>query len=77
LLQNATSWALTTAASLYWRVKGDVKKAIDCLRVALHHAPYGYKDIPLISLANILHRSVVARFFSGDLSRSLPPQKRT
>lgn len=53
-----TSWVLTTAASLYWRVKGHVKNAIDCLRIALHHAPYNFKDIPLTSLANILHRYV-------------------
>jgi len=55
--QNSTSWVLNTAASLYWRVKGHVKNAIDCLRVALDHAPYTFKDIPLTSLANILHRS--------------------
>ncbi|XP_037071285.1 tetratricopeptide repeat protein 17-like [Pollicipes pollicipes] len=28
-----------------------------CLRIALHHAPRHLKDIPLISLANILHRA--------------------
>lgn len=57
LKENSTSWVLTTAASLYWRVKGHVKNAIDCLRVALHHAPYTFKDIPLTSLANVLHRA--------------------
>lgn len=51
-----TSWVLNTAASLYWRVKGNAKRAIDCLRIALHYAPYNFKDIPLTSLANILHR---------------------
>ena len=57
--QNSTSWVLTTAAALYWRVRGDGPRAASCLRVALHHAPRHLKDIPLISLANILHRSVL------------------
>nr|CAH0098536.1 unnamed protein product [Daphnia galeata] len=71
---NATSWVLTTAASLYWRVKGHVKNAIDCLRIALHYAPYDFKDIPLTSLANILHRAglhndaLVAAYMALEIS---------
>ncbi|KAI9552770.1 hypothetical protein GHT06_020650 [Daphnia sinensis] len=74
LKNNATSWVLTTAASLYWRVKGHVKNAIDCLRIALHHAPYDFKDIPLTSLANILHRAglhndaLVAAYMALEIS---------
>lgn len=30
-------------AALYWRVKGQGKKAIDCLRQALHYAPHQMK----------------------------------
>lgn len=30
-------------AALYWRVKGQGKKAIDCLRQALHYAPHHMK----------------------------------
>ena len=48
---------LSTAAALYWRVVGDAEEAVNCLRHALHHAPSSMKDIPLISLANILHRA--------------------
>jgi len=32
--------------------------------VALHHAPYTFKDIPLTSLANILHRYIQSSFQS-------------
>uniref|UniRef100_A0A8C4Y6U0 Tetratricopeptide repeat domain 17 n=1 Tax=Gopherus evgoodei TaxID=1825980 RepID=A0A8C4Y6U0_9SAUR len=46
------SWRLS-----YWRVKGQGKKAIDCLRQALHYAPHHMKDVPLISLANIFHNA--------------------
>uniref|UniRef100_A0A8C0QWF9 Tetratricopeptide repeat domain 17 n=1 Tax=Canis lupus dingo TaxID=286419 RepID=A0A8C0QWF9_CANLU len=55
--QNQTSWVLSSMAALYWRVKGQGKKAIDCLRQALHYAPHQMKDVPLISLANILHNA--------------------
>ncbi|KAB0370773.1 hypothetical protein FD755_017182 [Muntiacus reevesi] len=57
LTENQTSWVLSSMAALYWRVKGQGKKAIDCLRQALHHAPHQMKDVPLISLANILHNA--------------------
>lgn len=49
---------MATAAALYWRVVGSGERAVDCLRHTLHHAPRHMKDIPLISLANILHRQV-------------------
>ncbi|OBS57450.1 hypothetical protein A6R68_11426, partial [Neotoma lepida] len=57
LTENQTSWVLSSMAALYWRVKGQGKKAIDCLRQALHYAPHPMKDVPLISLANILHNA--------------------
>ncbi|CAH6788196.1 Ttc17 [Phodopus roborovskii] len=57
LTENQTSWVLSSMAALYWRVKGQGKKAIDCLRQALHYAPHQMKDVPLISLANILHNA--------------------
>ena len=55
--KNSTSWVLSTAAALYWRVKGKSKEAVECLRHSLYHAPRQMKDIPLVSLANILHRA--------------------
>uniref|UniRef100_A0A4W3K2I5 Tetratricopeptide repeat domain 17 n=1 Tax=Callorhinchus milii TaxID=7868 RepID=A0A4W3K2I5_CALMI len=57
LEKNQTSWVLSSMAALYWRVKGQGKKAIDCLRQGLHHAPHHMKDVPLISLANIFHNA--------------------
>ncbi|KAM4617579.1 tetratricopeptide repeat protein 17 [Discoglossus pictus] len=57
LEKNQTSWVLSSMAALYWRVKGQGKKAIDCLRQALHYAPHNMKDVPLISLANIFHNA--------------------
>lgn len=44
-------------AALYWRVKGQGKRAIDCLRQALNYAPHHMKDVPLISLANIFQNA--------------------
>nr|XP_033783895.1 tetratricopeptide repeat protein 17 isoform X2 [Geotrypetes seraphini] len=57
LEKNQTSWVLSSVAALYWRVKGQGRKAIDCLRQALHYAPHHMKDVPLISLANIFHNA--------------------
>uniref|UniRef100_A0A3P9LLN9 Tetratricopeptide repeat domain 17 n=1 Tax=Oryzias latipes TaxID=8090 RepID=A0A3P9LLN9_ORYLA len=57
LEKNQTSWVLSSMAALYWRVKGQGKKAIDCLRQALNHAPHHMKDVPLISLANIFQNA--------------------
>ncbi|XP_076853647.1 tetratricopeptide repeat protein 17 [Brachyhypopomus gauderio] len=57
LEKNQTSWVLSSMAALYWRVKGQGKKAIDCLRQALTHAPHHMKDVPLISLANIFQNA--------------------
>ncbi|KAI5626294.1 tetratricopeptide repeat protein 17, partial [Silurus asotus] len=57
LEKNQTSWVLSSMAALYWRVKGQGKKAIDCLRQALNSAPHHMKDVPLISLANIFQNA--------------------
>ncbi|GJQ65171.1 hypothetical protein Trydic_g7312 [Trypoxylus dichotomus] len=56
LQENTTSWILATAAALYWRVVGNTEEAITCLRQALTYVPTDMKDVPLISLANLLHR---------------------
>uniref|UniRef100_W5KV93 Tetratricopeptide repeat domain 17 n=1 Tax=Astyanax mexicanus TaxID=7994 RepID=W5KV93_ASTMX len=57
LEKNQTSWVLSSMAALYWRVKGQGKKAVDCLRQALNYAPHHMKDVPLISLANIFQNA--------------------
>ncbi|XP_041916966.1 tetratricopeptide repeat protein 17 [Alosa sapidissima] len=57
LEKNQTSWVLSSMAALYWRVKGQGKRAVDCLRQALNYAPHHMKDVPLISLANIFQNA--------------------
>ncbi|XP_064604076.1 tetratricopeptide repeat protein 17-like isoform X2 [Liolophura sinensis] len=55
--KNANSWVLANLAALYWRIEGDARRAVDCLRVAISTAPHEHKDIALISLANVLHKT--------------------
>lgn len=55
-LQNKTSWVLYNLASFYWRMKGDMNAAIECIRRALHYSPEEKRDVALVNLANILHR---------------------
>lgn len=50
-------WALSTLASLYWRLKGDPVNAIRCLRHSLLTSPENFKDVPLVSLANIYNQA--------------------
>jgi len=57
LLHKPNSWILSTAASLYWRVKGNALEALECVRHSLYHAPNSMRDVPLLSLANIMHRA--------------------
>ena len=57
ITENSTSWELSSVAALYWRVKGNSEQAVTCLRHSLYYAPHHMKDIPLVSLANILHRA--------------------
>uniref|UniRef100_A0A1I7Z9C8 TPR_REGION domain-containing protein n=1 Tax=Steinernema glaseri TaxID=37863 RepID=A0A1I7Z9C8_9BILA len=59
-------WTLTTAATLYWRVKGDAVNAIKCLRHSLNNAPPDMRDVALVSMANIyqntgfLHSAIIS-----------------
>lgn len=39
LRHNSSSWLHYNMASLYWRVRGNAPKAIECSRRALHYAP--------------------------------------
>nr|CAB3267326.1 tetratricopeptide repeat protein 17-like [Phallusia mammillata] len=57
LQKNKTSWVLYNLASFYWRMKGDMDAAIECIRRALHYSPEEMKDVALVNLANILHRA--------------------
>ncbi|XP_071830867.1 tetratricopeptide repeat protein 17-like isoform X2 [Apostichopus japonicus] len=57
LEKNPDSWVVSNMAALYWRVEGSASKALDCLRHALHFSPNDWKDIALISTANVYHRA--------------------
>ncbi|CAG9091497.1 unnamed protein product [Plutella xylostella] len=54
---NSSSWLHYNIASLYWRVRGNAPKAVECSRRAVHYAPRVYKDIALLSMGTIFHRS--------------------
>lgn len=56
LRENTTSWVLANAAGLFWRIVGNTEEAIICLRQALAYVPGNIRDVPLISLANVLNR---------------------
>uniref|UniRef100_A0A914ZLD2 Tetratricopeptide repeat protein 17 n=2 Tax=Parascaris univalens TaxID=6257 RepID=A0A914ZLD2_PARUN len=50
-------WTLSTASTLFWRVKGDAVNALKCLRHSLNNAPPDMKDVALVSMANIYHQA--------------------
>ncbi|EZA50628.1 Tetratricopeptide repeat protein [Ooceraea biroi] len=55
LQKNYSSWTLTIAASFYWRVIGDSRKALDCMLQSQDYIPNDMKDIFLINLASLLN----------------------
>ncbi|GLH04929.1 Uncharacterized protein GBIM_10584 [Gryllus bimaculatus] len=50
-------WLLHSLAALYWRVRGNLRHALDCLRVAVAAAPARLADVPLVSLGALLLRA--------------------
>lgn len=58
LAKHPTNWAVLSAASLYWRVVGDAPNAVACLRRAYFHSPSSSRDVSLLGLGNVLHRSL-------------------
>ncbi|XP_018331207.1 tetratricopeptide repeat protein 17 isoform X2 [Agrilus planipennis] len=54
---NTSSWLHYNLGILYWRIKGNAPKAIECARRALFFVPREYQDIPLLNLAGIFHQS--------------------
>ncbi|XP_024944685.1 tetratricopeptide repeat protein 17 isoform X3 [Cephus cinctus] len=53
----AAPWVLSMLASLYWRIAGKPKNALDCLQLALDTVPNKFKDVPLVSIASISHKA--------------------
>lgn len=39
LKKNSSSWLHYNMASLYWRIRGNAPKALECSRRAVHYAP--------------------------------------
>ncbi|CAK1578639.1 unnamed protein product [Parnassius mnemosyne] len=60
LRKNSSSWLHYNMASLYWRVRGNAPKAMECSRRAIHYAPREYKDIALLNMGIIFHLSKMA-----------------
>lgn len=52
----AAPWVLSMLASLYWRVVGKPRLALDCLQLALDGVPSEFRDVPLVSIASIHHK---------------------
>ncbi|CAB0038953.1 unnamed protein product [Trichogramma brassicae] len=52
----AAPWVLSMLASLYWRIVGKPRNALDCLQLALDTVPDKFKDVPLVSVASISHK---------------------
>ncbi|CAG9761969.1 unnamed protein product [Ceutorhynchus assimilis] len=50
--KTAPKWVLATLASLYWRVRGNVRKTLDCLDMAFQSAPKDDTDVVLVSLGS-------------------------
>ena len=36
-------WVLYNLGAIYWRIEGRAGKALDCVRMALHHSPHDKK----------------------------------
>ena len=58
LEMHPSDWRALSYASLYWRVVGNATQAIECLRRAFYHSPADHKDLALLNLGNVLHRSL-------------------
>lgn len=57
LLQGVgPGWLLQTIASLYWRIRGNSRNAMNCLHMALTSAPRELHDVVLVSLGSLLHK---------------------
>ena len=50
-------WALFHIAGLFFRVVGNPFHALECMRRAVHFAPFVARDVPLLGMAEILHRT--------------------
>ena len=54
LERNATSWISFNLATLYYRIMGNAREALECCRRALHFSPREHRAIALVDMGNIL-----------------------
>ena len=54
LKRDKTNWVAAHLTAQYWLSQGRSLKSIECIRLALYHAPARYRDIPLMVLTNYL-----------------------
>ncbi|XP_076274033.1 tetratricopeptide repeat protein 17 isoform X2 [Rhynchophorus ferrugineus] len=54
--KTAPKWILATLASLYWRVRGNVRRTLDCLDMAFQMAPKDQTDVVLTSLSSVMYQ---------------------
>lgn len=52
----AAPWVLSILASLYWRIVGKPRLALDCLQLALDDVPKEFRDVPFVSIASLHHK---------------------
>ena len=55
-LQRGPSWVLFNLGSLYWRIVGNPRQAIECQRRAIHMCPPVHRDVGYVGLSNTLRR---------------------
>ncbi|VVC91740.1 unnamed protein product, partial [Leptidea sinapis] len=69
LKRNTSSWLHYNLASLYWRIKGNAPKAIECCRRAIHYAPRHYEDALIILNGAVDHdfRNPISHFVLANL----------
>ncbi|MCL4120592.1 UNVERIFIED_CONTAM: hypothetical protein GTU68_050944 [Idotea baltica] len=77
LLRDKTSWVLYTLAAQFWKVKGNTRQAIECIRRAIYFSTREYRYIPLFHLGNILHRSHESEDAAIVLHMALDHHKRS
>ncbi|XP_066252360.1 tetratricopeptide repeat protein 17 [Euwallacea similis] len=53
--RTAPKWVLASLASLYWRVRANIRKALDCLDLAFQNAPKEHTDVVLVSLGSTMY----------------------
>lgn len=54
--KTSPKWVLATLAGLYWRVRGNLRKTLDCLEMAFQRAPKDQTDVVLVSLSSVMNQ---------------------